>query len=1085
MVILNIDFMMKVHPKKVNKSFSKDKIKNQVTEAASIARRSIVKEFFELKDQINKEEQVYEHELAEDIYSLAECVLEDWKNEMPNRKEIQGGVTTIVGLALIIFCLTLAALLSVAEEVLNAKHIDILRGASWYEIPVNVTAPTRAAQILAIVFTVFTVSEEIFTSCIDLCSRGGKRKQKALENFIKEGHGHCNLQGNNRTEGDSNEHVAVDQEEEDKKHLEKRQQEKTGDNILKVKDYRDNELSDKQKPWHKFVGKVYRFCCRGKNAKFWNILRLMNGVYVCYICTLTIIAVDNALDLFKDLTAVVFIVEFDTLALHMTKFGLFGHNAQELSKTKLVRVRAEKPFLQKGYYRFGLLVLITLPFHIIFLRTWHLQRSFEMGCKILHVKAQGSDLEKISGMYHLINQEDWKSDYPEYKLKTHRKNPLGDFCICFNNTGSMWVLKICSLKNYKINIYAESKMETVKYDPASPDIEWRLKCGDEGFCIDGTVEISCRGACERDEDCGNGKCEEFEGQYSWNYKTCNCKGKNYGINCENPLPSTAIDITGLIDMYGMRHGPRYSLLPASINAGKQNGIQTSPIYYDLKSDPFEENEWHLNILMHKPYNAWEIMDIGFIQLFYDDSNSMNRLFFCFKPDYTKVSDQVDVVYEPVIKKARFCRFLYDGWLEDIIIEHRGILNNLPLVKELHKTNSDIVSETSDFEQLKYLLVISNQFQPFFSTGSDRKFDNKLDKIQLPFEEVQDGVWKLIDTRMKYTEGPDWKFLGCDPPVKGFSGIECDVAPKQMSIDITWKFKNLMTCFISKKGIPSLSQDGFCQVLYVRPFQFNSNIYGRIALQSNETHVNVYYDVRNATQKFDYSVPTGINEASLSIQEWRVYWWNKMSHHQNGRSLPKFCSVSNLLYSYPKKSVSYTNVFSLFLNESGSFKSISAYDYNTFYYKCTKDNIKQERIDGDWGHRGWGGNTNQTFLELVKLDVTIRVGKLRASSFVRKLTKIAGKYVVDVETKAQVFSDYQLSYFSLKDHKLLNFLESDVGDNINEEDWCDAEGFYTVYGNEEVMNNKLLIWRENKQKQVNFMNENSCKNVVFKKAKIRL
>ena len=83
-------------------------------------------------------------------------------------------------------------------------------------------------------------------------------------------------------------------------------------------------------------------------------------------------------------------------------------------------------------------------------------------------------------------------------------------------------------------------METVKYDPASPDIEWRLKCGDEGFCIDGTVEISCRGACERDEDCGNGKCEEFEGQYSWNYKTCNCKGKNYGINCENPLPVSVI-----------------------------------------------------------------------------------------------------------------------------------------------------------------------------------------------------------------------------------------------------------------------------------------------------------------------------------------------------------------------------------------------------------------------------------------------------------------------------------------------------------------------------------------------------------------
>ena len=130
-------------------------------------------------------------------------------------------------LAVINFVLTYLALISVMYSVIKCD-IDILLGNEWYNIPVMVTTSTRAAQLLALLFTIFITSEELYSSFAAMSCK-------------------CNNTTN---------------------------------------DYK-------------------------KYSWVWRLLRLVNGLFVFYLCTLTIISIDNALDLFKEFVSLVFIVDFD------------------------------------------------------------------------------------------------------------------------------------------------------------------------------------------------------------------------------------------------------------------------------------------------------------------------------------------------------------------------------------------------------------------------------------------------------------------------------------------------------------------------------------------------------------------------------------------------------------------------------------------------------------------------------------------------------------------------------------------------------------------------------------------------------
>ena len=188
--------------------------------------------------------------------------------------------------------------------------------------------------------------------------------------------------------------------------------------------------------------------------------------------------------------------------------------------------------------------------------------------------------------------------------------------------------------------FAESVQKTDIYDPTDDRIEWKLYCGGSGFCLDTTVELSCKRGyqnCENDGQCGDGVC---------NKKTsnCDCQSKAYGINCEHSLPSSSIEIDGLVDQYGLLHGPRFSLVPLSINTGLQTGLETYPIYYDLKQNLFAKSEWTLSVFQYTYSRTWEIVDIGIIELHYDDTQVETKLIYCFKPFYSVHGDQVHKIF---------------------------------------------------------------------------------------------------------------------------------------------------------------------------------------------------------------------------------------------------------------------------------------------------------------------------------------------------------------------------------------------------------------------------------------------------------
>ena len=555
------------------------------------------------------------------------------------------------------------------------------------------------------------------------------------------------------------------------------------------------------------------------------------------------------------------------------------------------------------------------------------------------------------------------------------------------------------------------------------------------------------------------------------------------------------------------HGPRFSLLPGSINTGQQNGVESSPIYYDLKSDPFDRSEWHIVILEHVPSGKWQIVNIGLVRFYYNYGEKKD-LIYCFKPVYTKISDAIcdmsDLTKQPTLanslcekydkviaKKARFCKQFHDGWLEDIILTHNNkYTNNLPLVDEMRDGNYIENEMLLNDDQLQYMLASKNKFVPFFETDPTEAQKKNLEYLsQLPFGEQQNGIWNPIDARMLYTQlsshdEDNWKFLGCDREWEGFSGMACTVPPKHLDVDIAWKLNNSDTCFNVKKAGPSSSKDGFCQVLYVKPFQFTESLYGRLAIDSNKTHVSIYYDTRNTTKEEEYTVPTVSTISGISMDYYWQDWDYTMSIWQDGKNIKEFCKSSNLVYTWERKEESYTEDIYFHVNKTGLF-SISKKKSSSL--ACSESKTKEERMDGDWGHPKWGGNPlANIYTEFVNLKLSMFVGKSNASSFVRKATKIRRSSIVDVETGEGIPVDDTIEYYSLHKQKLIHFLESDLGDYYNDDDWCRSEQFYVNYDNSanngnKIANNNQLVWKkeftDSNRKQL--MKGHTCPNIYFR------
>ncbi len=943
------------------------------------------------------------HSIPEDIYSLAEKVCQNHFNPFHKPAEKKANKTPcqiITALAVMNFVLTYLALFSVMYSVITARHVDIyIYGTEWYNIPVMVTTPTRASQLLALLFTIFITSEELYSSFASISCT-------------------CNKEGAN--------------------------------------DY-------------------------NKYSWLWRILRLVNGLFVFYLCTLTIISIDNALDLFKEFVSLVFIVDFDEVIYKMVSFGIFGDKVQNLAEKTVLKVHrnaSRNVFEKIALYRFGVLMLITLPFYIIFVLTWIYQANFKFGCDVIKVQVSGLKGSKaIEGLYHM-SHTDGSSGYPMYALKysgANISNVFGNFCLNYNISKKKWQIKICKEKFYeswdvvKNKMFAESVQETYLYDPTDDRITWKLYCGGSGFCLDTTVELSCKRGyktCENDGQCGDGVCDTET-------RNCDCQNKAYGINCEHTLPSSSIDIDGLVDQYGLLHGPRFSLVPSSINTGLQTGLETHPIYYDLKQSLFSKSEWTLSMFRYGYSRSWEIVDIGIVELYYDDTGVETKLIYCFKPFYSVHGDQVhEIFYEKnILKTQQYCTFLYDGWLEDIIIRYRDMTNKLPLILEYPqiKTLSETDRASLNNNELVFSLLAENQYLPKFTSFMPSTFESMNGDIKdpPPLGYMKGKLWQQVETEIKYSDAYSMIEIGCEYPTNGYSGINCEVPPWKISLDIFWKIVGSKTCRVVENARPSPSQDGFCQVMFVKPFQFNDNMYGRLAVFSTETHVNLYYTESTDTNDNQYSVPTIANKFESSTV-W-AKWLSDMNRFQTGQSLPEFCKPNALIRSFLKKEKSYSVELHLFLNTSGIFtlaKDVTA--------DC-KDGVSQEYIDGDYGPTSWGGAQGE-FSEFLKLNLTLTVGKKDANGFVRKLSNIPSESIVDADTGKNIPTNSKTNFLALRNAELKYFLEPDIGDNINTREWCNMGTYLAKY-------NGSGVWSQDDATKKDFVRSRSCNNVFFKKTKL--
>ena len=92
----------------------------------------------------------------------------------------------------------------------------------------------------------------------------------------------------------------------------------------------------------------------------------------------------------------------------------------------------------------------------------------------------------------------------------------------------------------------------------------------------------------------------------------------------------------------------------------------------------------------------------------------------------------------------------------------------------------------------------------------------------PLGYMKGKLWRNIDTEIKFSDVYSMIEIGCDYPTNGYSGINCDVPPWKISLDIFWKVIGSKTCRVVQNTRPSPSQDGFLPS-HVRKSLSNSTI----------------------------------------------------------------------------------------------------------------------------------------------------------------------------------------------------------------------------------------------------------------------
>ena len=92
----------------------------------------------------------------------------------------------------------------------------------------------------------------------------------------------------------------------------------------------------------------------------YKFMRIFNGTVLLLSCTITIIKQDNALDLFLDFTALMFICDIDALMYTCLKLGLFGVESKKLTKTtslvKWATTRQDGRWTNARYVRYTVII---------------------------------------------------------------------------------------------------------------------------------------------------------------------------------------------------------------------------------------------------------------------------------------------------------------------------------------------------------------------------------------------------------------------------------------------------------------------------------------------------------------------------------------------------------------------------------------------------------------------------------------------------------------------------------------------------------------------------------------------------------
>jgi hypothetical protein len=722
--------------------------------------------------------------------------------------------------------------------------------------------------------------------------------------------------------------------------------------------------------------------------RVWNFMRFTNGYLTFIVCLLVIVSQDDLVDMFKDFTAITFLVELDVIMYNCIIFGMFGEKVQYAAKMTPLEMTHKKFWAgSSAYVRIFCTIVITSPFIISFLAVWSLQNGDQLLCNTVDVKISPSAFNSynIGGLYKYNGLRDRKTGYPMYIQQSNHHNMSSENAqhallffekrwyffdrsvihdgVAFDcleeredEFDENTVKSVCQLGSYN----ARSE-KTEVFDPSSVEL-WRLETG-AGWTI-GLIETECAD-CQREDENSETTCNKRAnaGCSSGDVQFCQCDSKYRGKYCTFNKPAAYLEIHGLVSVTGSIAGPRFSLL-----GGTDKRIGTpEPIWFDAKED-FMSNHpdiitYTIEILYYNRYrNKWIVDRYLKIDDYQDGTYKVNCQQFFDTYNYEE-EDQS----RKDEKFGFYCntRPLGDGtyakapykhyWLEDEIVHY------VHRIRDLNLRTTQIEFQTKRTNVFVFSQM--NRAGVYALNGMWQRLNG------IQFEPVKTSM-NAFQGRLRMGK----RRAMCS---EGYTGMKCDLPPIEVKVKTTFAFEPLKNndttmCYQIEEGV--LTQGArlwrnarlpSCRTFNKFSFRFGqSSGFNRFLYSVTKYKVALKY-LKDPNQ-----------EVSLSVHG------DQIEYHLHQSK----CEDANAeeLWSVDRAEEGFTQNLSVELDSSGSDMSKS--------HKCAGPMRTLMDVQVDKGVWVWTEENSDGFWPAwVQIDFEFKVRKKRSAACVqRTIQNITGK-----------------------------------------------------------------------------------------------